>query len=303
MASRARVTTCSIVRPAAGRRRLDPNPAVDQADQRAGKGLLQPRPIEPGRCGALSAAPLRGPAPPATPRPCRVLPAPHDRIDRSRAATAAAGFPPACRQRPAVERPWRQTPTACFAIPQRQIALGAVDQNFHRRIGPGQPRRQPRQIAAIAALGGKNRHHRAEARPGEIQMSRLVGSSAKPTLAFLRVATQLRFRNMQKRARQQHAVALGLPRHRRQSGDAAAAQHPHQQRLGLIVAGMRGKDMRRAVGPRGLRQQTVSRRPRRGRQSGFRLGAGPAQRAMRQFEAARETLDVACLGAASARKP
>ena len=52
-----------------------------------------------------------------------------------------------------------------------------------------------------------------------------------------------------------------------------------------------------------LRQQAVTRLARRGRQSGFRLGAGPAQRPMRQIEAAREPLDLARLAAASARKP
>jgi len=49
--------------------------------------------------------------------------------------------------------------------------------------------------------------------------------------------------------------------------------------------------MGRAIGPRGLRQQTVSRRP-SAAASGFSLGAGPSHRAMRQFEAAGEALDV-----------
>jgi hypothetical protein len=57
------------------------------------------------------------------------------------------------------------------------------------------------------------------------------------------------------------ALALALARHRRETGDAAAAQHPHQQRLGLIVTGMRGEDMHRAAGSRGLRQQAITRRP------------------------------------------
>src|SRR5665213_2965315 len=64
----------------------------------------------------------------------------------------------------------------------------------------------------------------------------------------------------------------------------------------LLMRMMRGEDVGRAVGPRGLRQQTISRRPRRGRQSGFRLGSGPSHRAMRQFEAARQALDVTRLG-------
>ena len=182
-----------------------------------------------------------------------------------------------------------------LAIPQRQITFGAIDQNFHRCVGAGQPRCQPRQIAGIASLGGQRRHDRADARPGEIQVAigRIVGE-ADPGL--LEGGHELRFRNMQKRARQKHAIAFGLPRHRRQTGDAAAAQHAHQQRLGLIVTGVRGEDMGRATGPRGLRQQMVSRRPRRSGQSGFRLGAGPSHRAMRQFEAARQKLDGTRLG-------
>ncbi len=47
--------------------------------------------------------------------------------------------------------------------------------------------------------------------------------------------------------------------------------------------------------PRGLGEQSVARGPRRGRQAGFWLGAGPAHRAMWQIQRARQALDVARL--------
>jgi hypothetical protein len=132
------------------------------------------------------------------------------------------------------------------------------------------------------------------ARPSEIRVAvaRIVGEIE---FCLFKCGDELRFRNIQERARQQQAIALGLASHRRKTGDAAAAQQAHQHRLGLIVTGMRGEDMGGAVLPRRLRQQAVSREPGCRRQSGVRLGAGPAQRAVRQIERARQTLDVARL--------
>ena len=137
-----------------------------------GKGLFQPS------AGAVPALPRPGPVPPAGPRPCRVPPAPHDRFGRSRAAAAEAGFPPAGRQRPRHRSPGMR-PNAALRSAQRQITLGAVGQHFHRRIGAGQPRRQPRQISGIAALGGERRHQRAQPRPCEIRIAigRIVGEA------------------------------------------------------------------------------------------------------------------------------
>ena len=76
--------------------------------------------------------------------------------------------------------------------PQRKIALGAIDQHFHRGIGPGKPRGQPRQISDIAALGGESRHHRADPGPGEIQVpvGRIVSEA---DLCFFERRDQLRF--------------------------------------------------------------------------------------------------------------
>ena len=52
-----------------------------------------------------------------------------------------------------------------------------VVEKVKRRIGPGEPCGQPRQITRIAALGGENRHDRADARPGKIRIAvgRIVG--------------------------------------------------------------------------------------------------------------------------------
>ena len=141
---------------------------------------------------------------------------------------------------------------------------------------------------------GQRRHQRAQPRPRETHVA-IGGIVGEGDLRPAQRRDELRFRNVQQRPRQPHAFALGLARHRRETGDAAAAQHPHQQRLGLVVAGMRGQDVRGAARPRGLRQQPIARRAGRGRQSRVRFGAGPAQRAVRQIERSCETLDVARL--------
>ena len=74
------------------------------------------------------------------------------------------------------------------------------------------------------------------------------------------------------------------------------AQQAHQQRLGLVVAGMGGEDMGRAACARRLRQRCVTRGARRRRQSGLRL-ARPASALVRcgTSSAPREPLDVARL--------
>src|SRR5664280_2398554 len=69
----------------------------------------------------------------------------------------------------------------------------------------------------------------------------------------------------------------GNPRHRRQPADAAAAAHTNQNGLGLVVARVRGEDVRSVCFACRASEQAVARRPRRFLQAGLRLGAGPAQ--------------------------
>ena len=227
----------SVYRAAPRRRRLDADPVVGQADQRTGEGLFQ--------LGSAPCAPFQrrpGPTPPAGLRPCRVPPAPHDRhrsIARSSSRTRiSSGIAAKAARRnssidvPDIESLGRQPRSRRFAVSQREIALGAIDQDFHRGVGPGKPRRQPRQIAAIATLGGERRHQRAKPRPGEIQVAvgRIVGEAE---LCLFERRDQLRFRNIQEWTRQPEAIALAdcraiaarpampLPRSRRISSVSA----------------------------------------------------------------------------------
>ena len=89
-----------------------------------------------------------------------------------------------------------------LAIPEREIAFGAIDQHFHRSVCAGQPRGEPHQIARIAALGGEKRHQRAQTRTREagVAVGRIFGE-ADP--GFLECRDELRFRNIQERACQQ----------------------------------------------------------------------------------------------------
>jgi hypothetical protein len=119
----------------------------------------------------------------------------------------------------------------------------------------------------------------------------LVGSSAKP----VQCRNQPGLGNLQKRTRQQHALALGLTRHRGQTGDAAAPQHPHQQGLGLVIAGMRGEDMGRAARARRPGQQLVPRGARGRRQSGAGFLTRPAHGPVGHVEALGQPPDVARL--------
>ena len=71
--------------------------------------------------------------------------------------------------------------------------------------------------------------------------SRLVGSSAKPMPAASSVAISCALEiSSSGRASRTPSRSLSA-RHRGKPGDTAAAKQPHQQRLGLIVAGMGGE--------------------------------------------------------------
>ena len=173
---------------AARRCRFDANPPTDEADHRAGQGLFQPRPARPlhgpvqRRQQGLDLAEFR--------RPFMT-----DAIDRAQQQPQ----PDFLRQRGKglrveglASKVLASNPAASVAIPQREIALGAVGQHFHRGIGAGEPRRQPRQIAASppsAASTGINARSRGRVKP----VSRLVGSSAKSILALFSVAMSCDF--------------------------------------------------------------------------------------------------------------
>ncbi len=68
-------------------------------------------------------------------------------------------------------------------------------------------------------------------------------------------------------------------RHGAKPGQPAAAHHPDQHGLGLIVERVRGEDAVRLGGARRLRQQPIARRARRFLQSG--VGFLPRQRRVR----------------------
>ena len=110
---------------------------------------------------------------------------------------------------------------------QGEIALGAVGQHFDRGIRPRQPCCQPGQVPAVAALFDQRRHQRAQPRPREVHVA-IGGIVGKGDLRLAQRRNELGFRNVQQRPRQPHALALGLARHRGETGDAAAAQYPHQ---------------------------------------------------------------------------
>ena len=178
----------------------------------------------------------------------------------------------------------------------------------HRRAHP--PRHWPAPAATpaapasrIAALFGASSGSSARSRGRVKAISRLVGSSAKAIFALFSVAIKLRFRHIQQRARQQDAVALALAGHRRQTRDAAAAKQPHQQRLGLVIPCVGGQHVGGAARPRRLRQQTIARIARRGRQARPRLGAASSAACDAQSSLRASRLTSRASRAASLRKP
>jgi hypothetical protein len=146
----------------------------------------------------------------------------------------------------------------------------------------------------VAALLRQRRHQSAQPRTGErgIAIGWIVG---KVDAGLGQRRDEFCLRNFQQRSRQQDAVALALTRHGGKARDAAAAQQPHQQRLGLVVPCMCGHNVFGATLASDLGQQGVARLARRGRQSALRLRAAPAQGAVFEIEALRKPLDVACL--------
>ena len=169
-----------LSRAAARRRWFDANPAIHQADQRTGECLLQLwPPIH--LVSRPSCAFGRGP------------------VQRRQQRFDFAKFRRTLMTDP-VNRP-QQKPQPDFlghgsecleiealgagigarferlAIPEREVALGAIHQHLHRRISPGETRRQPGEIARIAPLGDKRRHQRAQtwARERYVAIARIFG--------------------------------------------------------------------------------------------------------------------------------
>ena len=81
-----------------------------------------------------------------------------------------------------------------------------------------------------------------------------------------------------------HTVAMGAARAATQAVRPAAAGEPQQDRLGLVLDVVGGRQMGKAGGFQRIGHQRIARPPRRRLQIGFGLGAGPFERPDRQAE-------------------
>ncbi len=94
------------------------------------------------------------------------------------------------------------------AVLEREISLGAIGEHLDRGVGAGQARGEPRQRSHVTSLGGEFRQQRAQPRTRErhIPIGRILG---KADAGCLQRGDEPRFRDVQKRARQQQAFAAG----------------------------------------------------------------------------------------------